>query len=125
MEPYLITLIAKWRGKNYNLDNLSPTTTIHDVKKLFEKKTQIPWARQKLVGINVKGRPAPDNIMLSELKLKNPHKFMLVGTPEADLFIDPADRDDIPEIFDDFDLECSVFSEQWRRQVDNSENLKK
>jgi hypothetical protein len=56
-------------------------------------------------------------------KLKNPHKFILMGTPEAQIFIDPADYADKPEVFDDFDLEVTHNSEEWRRAIENSENL--
>jgi hypothetical protein len=46
-----------------------------------------------------------------------------MGTPEAQIFIDPADYADKPEVFDDFDLEVTHNSEEWRRAIENSENL--
>jgi hypothetical protein len=44
---------------------------------------------------------------------------------QAEAFVDPGDKEGLPEVFDDFDLEASMFSEEWRRSVQNSENLKR
>ena len=42
---------------------------------------------------------------------------------QENIFIDPADYlGEVPEVFDDFDLDISD-SETWRRAVENSENL--
>ncbi len=46
-------------------------------------------------------------------------------TKKAEIFIDPSEKEDLPEVFDDFDLDVTALSEEWRRSVQNSENLRK
>ncbi|CAN0471449.1 unnamed protein product, partial [Discosporangium mesarthrocarpum] len=52
-------------------------------KNMLHGRTKVLPKRQKLVGLNVRGKPAPDECRLEQVKLKNPHKFILVGTPEV------------------------------------------
>jgi ubiquitin-like domain-containing CTD phosphatase 1 len=39
------------------------------------------------------------------------HQFILMGTPEEAIFIDPSDRDDLPDVVDDFDLDFNAGSD--------------
>ena len=48
-----------------------------------------------------------------------------MGTPEEKIFVDPSDRDDLPDVIDDFELDFNAGSEEWLRHVANGENLKK
>jgi len=48
-----------------------------------------------------------------------------MGTPEEEIFVDPSDRDDLPDVIDDFDLDFNAGSDQWLQHVANGENLKK
>ena len=48
-----------------------------------------------------------------------------MGTPEEKIFVDPGDRDDLPDVIDDFDLDFNAGSDQWLAHVANGENLKK
>ena len=79
---------------------------VADLKAAITDETQVPAKRQKLIGL-VKGALPPDTSKLAELVgprgEKPPTKFLLMGTPDDKLFIDPKDRDDLPEILDDLD----------------------
>ena len=79
---------------------------VADLKAAITDETQVPAKRQKLIGL-VKGALPPDESKLAELVgprgEKPPTKFLLMGTPDDKLFIDPKDRDDLPEIIDDLD----------------------
>lgn len=44
---------------------------------------------------------------------------------QAEVFVDPQEKESLPEVFDDFDLDVTALSEGWRRSVQNSENLRK
>ena len=79
---------------------------VADLKAAITDETRVPAKRQKLIGL-VKGALPPDESKLAELVgprgEKPPTKFLLMGTPDDKLFIDPKDRDDLPEILDDLD----------------------
>ena len=119
-------LEAKHQGKLISLPRLALSLSMADLKHILECETMVPVHRQKLLGL-VKGKLPGDEVRLSELALKGkpPHKFMLMGTPDSQLFVDPADRADLPEVFDDFDLDFSSFSTQWHRSRRNAEQLVK
>ena len=84
-----------------------------------------------MIGL-VKGALPPDESKLAELVgprgEKPPTKFLLMGTPDDKLFVDPKDRDDLPEIIDDLDPVPPVWkstsdaieqTQSWgRRRVD-------
>ena len=66
-----------------------------------------------------------DDVLLADLKVKRKsfnddqnnniiHEFILMGTPEEQIFIDPADRDDLPDVVDDFDLDFFAGSSEVR-----------
>ena len=38
------------------------------------------------------------------------HEFILMGTPEEEIFVDPSERMDLPVAIDDFDLDFSAGS---------------
>ena len=86
----------------------------------------VPTDRQKFLGL-VKGKVPGDEVKLGDLAFKGkpPYKFTLMGTPDSQLFVDPADRDDLPEVFDDFDLDFTSFSTHWHRSRRNADNLEK
>ena len=42
------------------------------------------------------------------------HQFILMGTPEEKIFVDPGDRDDLPDVIDDFDLDFNAGSSEVR-----------
>ncbi|CAM9914260.1 unnamed protein product, partial [Hapterophycus canaliculatus] len=60
----------------------APTNTARAQEMLCEK-TRVLAKRQKLVGLSVGGRPAADDCPLERIRLKTPHRFILMGTPEV------------------------------------------
>ncbi|GMH97287.1 hypothetical protein TrST_g7480 [Triparma strigata] len=52
-------------------------------------------------------------------------EFILMGTPESDIFIDPSDCPDLRDVVDDFGFDFNAGGEEWVRQITNSTNLKK
>ena len=127
----LVTLVAKFgKERVITLDNLDGNaTTIGQVKQLLQFQTNILPKRQKLVGlVALQGgaRGVHDDLLLSGLKVKNnnnnnnnnattviKHQFILMGTPEQDIFVDPSERDDLPDVLDDFGLEFNAGSDEW------------
>ncbi|GMH55282.1 hypothetical protein TrRE_jg11646, partial [Triparma retinervis] len=45
----------------------------------------------------------------------------MMGTPEADIFVDPADMDELPDVIDDFDSEFNAGSKGWMEQFENQQ----
>jgi len=138
---YAVTLIAKWGKEKIELNDLSPTTNIAQVKDIISEKTNILPKRQKLIGlVTINKVKVTDEVLLSDLKPKSKamtkisengtiksikHNFILMGTAEVDIFVDPDDHDNLPEVVDDFDLDFNAGSEEWLAHVATGQNLKK
>jgi ubiquitin-like domain-containing CTD phosphatase 1 len=127
-----VTLIAKFAKERIALEELDGSTTIGQVKDILWARTKVLPKRQKLVGlvaISGGSKGVHDDLPLSDLKSKGKAKqqfeFILMGTPEEDIFVDPGDRDDLPEVLDDFDLEFNAGSTEWLQHKANEENLRK
>ena len=111
-----VTMVAKFGKEKITLSDLSSTTTIGDVKTMLQSHTAILPKRQKLIGLK-KNKGAPggatvdDDTPIADLKVKGSkgseivHQFILMGTPEENIFIDPHLKEDLPDIIDDFDLD--------------------
>lgn len=141
----VVTLVAKWGKERILLENLPLTTTIGEVKNVITQRTRILPHRQKLVGLAVDKSNGivslNDATILSDLKVKKKasksnvnttmgpieirHEFILMGTPEEKIFIDPSHVDNLPEVVDDFDLDFNAGSDEWVQHVANGENLRK
>lgn len=135
----IVTLIAKWGKEKIELSNLSPTINIGKVKELLCEKTNVLPKRQKLIGLTTLSKTKiTDQVLLSELKPKGnskallsndnkevKHTFILMGTPEEKIFIDPDDNNNLPDVVDDFDLDYNAGSQEWRAHVATGQNLKK
>jgi ubiquitin-like domain-containing CTD phosphatase 1 len=112
-----VTLIAKFAKDRIVLDDLTSDTSIFEVKLMLQEKTRILPKRQKLVGLVAQqggAKSVVDALPLSSLKVKGKstgnngeiiHHFILMGTPEEDIFVDPRDHPDLPDVMDDFDLD--------------------
>ncbi len=138
---YTVTLIAKWGKEKIELNDLPLNTNIAQVKDMLSEKTNVLPKRQKLIGLVTltKGK-LTDEVILSELKPKSKamtktaddgiiksikHNFILMGTAEKDIFVDPDDHDNLPEVVDDFDLDFNAGSDEWLAHVATGQNLKK
>lgn len=116
-----VTLCAKWGKEKIELPCLAPSTTIAEVKTLISEKTSVLPKRQKLIGLSTTNkRKITDEILLSDLKVKTSasknskssaeirHNFILMGTPEESIFVDPKNNDNLPDVVDDFDLDFNA-----------------
>eukprot|EP00741_Cyanophora_paradoxa_P019978 tig00021179_g19282.t1 len=115
----LICLEVKWRTHSMQFQ-FSPSYTIEDVKGILYERTNVLPMRQKLLGLNLNGRPAPDDKQLAELNIKTKQKIMMVGTPEAEIPIAP---DDMPEVIVDFDIETKDLDLDVRLRPENRKKL--
>jgi hypothetical protein len=123
-------LVAKWGKKRIVLDDMSVHDTIANVKDRLTKETGVLQKRQKLIGlaaVNGGSKAINDETILGDLKVKPAkkfansendsldivHEFILMGTAEADIFVDPSDKDDLPDVVDDFDLDFHVRKDRF------------
>jgi ubiquitin-like domain-containing CTD phosphatase 1 len=132
-----VTLVARYNKDRIVLDGLPPSTTILQVKEMIQRQTRILPKRQKLVGLAaaVGGpRGVHDQLALRELGVRGKVpvpvdrivavQCILMGTPEEDIFVDPGDRDDLPDVVDDFELDFNAGSAEWMNHVANEANLR-
>ena len=50
-----LSVTIKWSGKEYSIENLSPSDTVKSLKDLIKDKTGVLPERQKLLGLKYKG----------------------------------------------------------------------
>lgn len=99
-----LPVVVKWNGKEIPFD-LGPEDTIETLKHKLQEETMVQMKRQKLLGLKTKaGKPAQDNVKISDLALKPGTKVMMMGTPEAVIQQTAAEAEKAPEIQDDLDL---------------------
>jgi len=130
--PQSITLVAKWGKERITLEELPHVTTIGEVKVMLSEQTNILPKRQKLIGLSANGGgKVTDDVLVKDLKNKGSKKtngdaaamtfqFILMGTPEEHIFVDPHEKDDLPDVIDDFDLDFNAGSEEVRSIASNS-----
>lgn len=80
-----VALRVKWGSVTYAVE-LSPESTVADLKDRLFELTEVLPKRQKVIGLpGVSGRPACDSLLLSNLRIKQDQKVMLIGSREADI----------------------------------------
>lgn len=120
--PQGITLVAKWGKERITLEELPHFTTIGQVKLMLSEQTNILPKRQKLIGLAATNGKVTDDVLVKDLKNRGSKKsvgdalttfqFILMGTPEEHIFVDPNEKDDLPDVIDDFDLDFNAGSEE-------------
>jgi ubiquitin-like domain-containing CTD phosphatase 1 len=124
----VVTMIAKYGKQKFELSCLpSASTSVGDLKEMLHEKTGILPKRQKLIGLkrgmdSSSSAAVDDDTMLSDLNVKGGavtgsstvivHQFILMGTPEDKIFVDPSEKADLPSIIDDFDLDFNAGSDE-------------
>nr|XP_026691246.1 ubiquitin-like domain-containing CTD phosphatase 1 isoform X1 [Ciona intestinalis] len=96
-------VVIKWNGQNYPLE-ISPDMTVKDLKLLIEGETKVRSDRQKLLNLKFKGKPAEENAVLTDLKVKPNMKIMMMGTTEENLEEVLGPPPDVGEVINDFDI---------------------
>jgi ubiquitin-like domain-containing CTD phosphatase 1 len=81
-----LSVRINWSGKIFPVE-LSPSSTIADLKVAIYELTEVLPRRQKVLGLpRVVGMPQPtDETLLSTVPFKPDHKIMVIGTREADI----------------------------------------
>lgn len=84
-EPDELALRIKWGPSTYPVE-LTPESTIADLKQLLFQLTEVLPMRQKVLGLpKVSGRPPADDLPLASLSLRQEQKLLLIGSREADI----------------------------------------
>ena len=138
-----ITFMIKYKKERFIYSDLPGSMTIGQIKQQIQQETHILPIRQKLIGLTARiggTKGVTDDLPISELLVKSnttttttttnsnnsviTHQFILMGTPEEQIFIDPCDKDDLPDIMDDFDFDFHAGSDEWVQHHTNETNLK-
>ena len=122
MSSATISLVIKWAGKEYPISDLPPSTTVMDLKQVIADRTQVLPARQKLLNLKFKGKPAPDQVSLSSLDLKAGTKIMMMGSSEQAIKEISESKED-PNVVNDFEEEAAQklaieFREEYLEKVE-------
>lgn len=101
-----LDIVIKWSGKEYPISDLAMSLSVKELKDVIFEKTNVKPERQKLLGLKIKGKPAPDDAKLSVLTIKSGAKIMMMGTQEEQLAEVIAPPSDVTEnnVVDDFDI---------------------
>jgi len=102
-----VSLVIKWAGKEYPIEDLPASSTVLDLKNVIQQKTQVLPARQKLLNLKQRGKPAPDDAVLAALDLKAGAKIMMMGSSEQAIKDVSQTRGDDPSVINDFEEEAA------------------
>ena len=50
-----LSMVVKWAGKEYSMENIDPENTVLDLKVKIQSQTGVRPERQKLLNLKVKG----------------------------------------------------------------------
>merc|ERR1712218_41302 len=100
-----ISMVVKWAGKEYSMENIDPEATVLDLKVKIQSQTGVRPERQKLLNLKVKGRAATDDMKLGSLALKDNFKLMMMGSLETEIAETQSKPENLPEVINDFDIE--------------------
>lgn len=78
-----VSIIVKWAGKEYNLENIDPDESVLGLKVKIMDQTGVRPERQKLLNLKSKGKAATDDLKIGSLGLKNNFKLMMMGSLEV------------------------------------------
>jgi len=98
-----LSIIIKWAGKEYPIENIPLSNTVLDLKNTIHVKTSVLPARQKLLNLRFKGKAPTEDQSLSSLSLKNGTKIMMMGSVEQAIQDVAEVPTDLPEVVNDFD----------------------
>ena len=105
------SVVIKWNGKTYPIDNIKETATVGDLKSIIEEKTCVRTSRQKLLNLKLKGKAPGDNDLLTACNFKKNMKIMMMGTIEKeieDVLTVPTDIGNVVNDLDDISEEVEI-----------------
>jgi len=100
-----VSLVVKWAGKEYAVEELEPGLTVLDLKLKIQTLTGVRPDRQKLLNLKCKGRAASDDMKIGSLGLKDNFKLMMMGSLEETIAETSSKPENLPEVINDFDIE--------------------
>jgi len=100
-----ISLMVKWAGKEYSVEEIEPTDTVMDLKVKIMEKTGVRPERQKLLNLKAKGKAATDDMKIGNLGLKGNFKLMMMGSLEETIAETQSKPENLPEVINDFDID--------------------
>jgi ubiquitin-like domain-containing CTD phosphatase 1 len=118
-----VHLEFKWNQKSFEVD-LAESDRVFDLKDKLYKLTNVPAERQKILGL-VKGKLPPDEATIADLKLPSGKKFSLVGTPIGEELKDASELLDLPDVFNDFDIDLLADPKAALMAMNDQRNVRK
>ena len=100
-----ISVVVKWAGKEYNVENIDPGESVMDLKVKIMNQTGVRPERQKLLNLKVKGKAATDEMKIGSLGLKENFKLMMMGSLEETIIETQKKPENLPEVINDLDIE--------------------
>ena len=100
-----VSIIVKWAGKEYNLENIDPDESVLGLKVKIMDQTGVRPERQKLLNLKSKGKVATDDLKIGSLGLKNNFKLMMMGSLEETIIETQTKPENLPEVINDLDIE--------------------
>ena len=100
-----ISVVVKWTGKEYNVENIDPGESVMDLKVKIMNQTGVRPERQKLLNLKVKGKAATDEMKIGSLGLKDNFKLMMMGSLEETIIETQKKPENLPEVINDLDIE--------------------
>ena len=100
-----ISVVVKWAGKEYNVENIDPAESVMDLKVKIMNQTGVRPERQKLLNLKVKGKAATDEMKIGSLGLKDNFKLMMMGSLEETIIETQKKPENLPEVINDLDIE--------------------
>eukprot|EP01117_Protostelium_nocturnum_P010161 TRINITY_DN3629_c0_g1_i2.p2 TRINITY_DN3629_c0_g1~~TRINITY_DN3629_c0_g1_i2.p2 ORF type:complete len:356 (-),score=128.79 TRINITY_DN3629_c0_g1_i2:123-1190(-) len=124
-----IEVVARWNGKDYVVP-IKSTQTLCDLKENLFHSTKVLPKRQKIIGLFNQNAPQfkgksnneLDMVPISVLNIPDKKKFMMIGTPEEQIFQE-LKPEDIPDVFNDFDYDPKTLNLLF--QGENQKKLQK
>eukprot|EP00050_Salpingoeca_kvevrii_P015925 m.51202 g.51202 ORF g.51202 m.51202 type:complete len:327 (-) comp6594_c0_seq2:24-1004(-) len=113
-----ISLKVKWSGKTASF-SLPANATIVDLKQALCDEWGVLVHRQKIMGLKVRGHPAGDLDVLSDMKIKPTTTVMMMGSREEDIQGVLAEPEE-SEVVDDLEWTAEAVAD-----ADREENLAK
>ena len=100
-----ISVVVKWAGKEYNVENIDPGESVMDLKVKIMNQTGVRPERQKLLNLKAKGKAATDEMKIGSLGLKDNFKLMMMGSLEETIIETQKKPENLPEVINDLDIE--------------------
>eukprot|EP00002_Diphylleia_rotans_P006148 TRINITY_DN1546_c0_g1_i3.p2 TRINITY_DN1546_c0_g1~~TRINITY_DN1546_c0_g1_i3.p2 ORF type:complete len:149 (-),score=35.17 TRINITY_DN1546_c0_g1_i3:1211-1657(-) len=80
-----VSFSAKWGRVQFDV-SLPRSSTVMDLKQQIQHQISVPAKKQKILGLNPKGKPPADEESLEFLPANKKHSIIIMGTVEEIVF---------------------------------------